>query len=84
MKRYPAFDPPEYVSWSSDPELAERYRRDLESDPDRARELQGLDEGGLLTLYRDLLRTRQEYIESVSELLEARARLELAVGGELP
>jgi TPP-dependent pyruvate/acetoin dehydrogenase alpha subunit len=58
MKRYSAFDPPEYVSWSSDPELAERYRRDLESDPDRARELQGLDEGGLLTLYRDLLRTR--------------------------
>jgi len=37
----------------------------------------------VLLVQRDLVRTRQEYIESVAELLRARARLELAVGGEV-
>lgn len=58
MKRYPAFDPPEYVSWSSDPENVAAYRSRIESDPDLAREVAALDEGALLGLYRDLLRTR--------------------------
>lgn len=58
MKRYPAYDPPEYVAWTPDPELVEAYRRRLDQNPDRAREVAALDEAGLLALYRDLLRTR--------------------------
>jgi len=58
MKRYPAFDPPEYVAWSPDPERVQDYARALEQDPERARLVSGLDQPFLLDLYRDLLRTR--------------------------
>jgi TPP-dependent pyruvate/acetoin dehydrogenase alpha subunit len=58
MKRYPAFDPPEYVDWAPDPQLIEAYARTLEADPDRAEIAAGLTESDLLSLYRDLLRTR--------------------------
>jgi TPP-dependent pyruvate/acetoin dehydrogenase alpha subunit len=58
MKRYPAFDPPEYVSWTPDPQLVEAYGERLRSDPARADALSSLDETALLGLYRDLLRTR--------------------------
>jgi TPP-dependent pyruvate/acetoin dehydrogenase alpha subunit len=58
MKRYPAFDPPEYVSWAPDPTLLTAFRDGPASDPDRAREIAALAEDDLLRLYRDLLRTR--------------------------
>ena len=58
MKRYPAFDPPEYVDWSADPELVAEYSAQLERDPERAAIVAGLSEEDLLSLYRDLLRTR--------------------------
>lgn len=58
MKRYPAFDPPEYVDWTPDPELVDAYERTLERDPERARVVSGLDRVELLSIYRDLLRTR--------------------------
>ena len=37
MKRFPAFDPPEYVDWKADPALVQRFRDTIASDPDRAR-----------------------------------------------
>jgi TPP-dependent pyruvate/acetoin dehydrogenase alpha subunit len=58
MKRYPAFDPPEYVDWSPDPELVDAYQRTLRADPDRSRIVEGLARAELLSIYRDLLRTR--------------------------
>lgn len=58
MKRYPAFDPPEYVNWAPDPDLIQAYVRTVESDPERAEIVAGLSESDLLSLYRDLLRTR--------------------------
>lgn len=58
MKRYPAFDPPEYLDWSPDPEILEDYRATLERYPERARVLAELGEDDLLDLYRHLLRTR--------------------------
>ncbi|NNF13942.1 MAG: thiamine pyrophosphate-dependent dehydrogenase E1 component subunit alpha [Gemmatimonadetes bacterium] len=58
MKRYPAFDPPEYVDWTPDPELVDAYERTLGDDPERTRIVTGLDEAELLAIYRDLLRTR--------------------------
>jgi TPP-dependent pyruvate/acetoin dehydrogenase alpha subunit len=58
MRRFPAYDPPEYVDWVAEPELVARYRQALEADEDRARLVAGVDQTFLLTLYRDLLRTR--------------------------
>jgi 2-oxoisovalerate dehydrogenase E1 component len=58
MRRFPAYDPPEYVDWVADPELVAGYRQRLEADEDRALLVAGIDETFLLTLYRDLLRTR--------------------------
>ncbi len=58
MRRYPAFDPPEYLEWTPDPLLLETYRDRIAADPERARVLQELDDDALLGLYRELLRTR--------------------------
>ncbi|MDZ7778591.1 MAG: thiamine pyrophosphate-dependent dehydrogenase E1 component subunit alpha [Gemmatimonadota bacterium] len=58
MKRYPAFDPPEYLEWEPDPELLRAYAETVERDPDRSEVLHSLGEPDLLSLYRDLLRTR--------------------------
>lgn len=58
MKRYPAYDPPEYVDWSPDPEVVAEYRRTLALDPARAAIVEGLAPATQRALYRDLLRTR--------------------------
>jgi TPP-dependent pyruvate/acetoin dehydrogenase alpha subunit len=58
MKRYPAFDPPEYVEWTPDPELVVAFAHTIERDPARAAVVESLDDTDLLSLYRDLLRTR--------------------------
>lgn len=58
MKRYPAFDPPEYVSWTPDAALLAAYRDGPLADSARAAEIDRLSRDDLLTLYWDLLRTR--------------------------
>lgn len=58
MKRYPAFDPPEYVDWTPDPQLVDEFAKTPDRDPDRATIVRELAESDLLSLYRDLLRTR--------------------------
>ena len=58
MRRYPAFDPPEYLEWVPDPDLVEQYSATIAADPERAEIIAGLSENDLLSLYRDLLRTR--------------------------
>jgi 2-oxoisovalerate dehydrogenase E1 component len=58
MKRYPPFDPPEYVSWTPAPALVAEYRERLESDAARAALVAGLDEPALLRLYAGMVRTR--------------------------
>jgi 2-oxoisovalerate dehydrogenase E1 component alpha subunit len=58
MKRYPAFDPPEYLNWSPDPALLEEFRRRLSTDPERKKVIQRLRPEQRLTLYRRLLRAR--------------------------
>ena len=62
MKRYPAFDPPEYRNWRPDPVLVRDYRRRVEEDPRRNARVQGLGTERLLGLYRDLLLTRLQDI----------------------
>lgn len=58
MKRYPAFDPPEYVDWAPEPELMAEYRQRVEQDGRRRSILKELDASRLLDLFRGLVRFR--------------------------
>lgn len=58
MRRYPAFDPPEYVDWTADPELVGAFGATLQRDPARSAVVGALGPEDLLSLYCDLLRTR--------------------------
>ncbi len=63
MRRYRAFDPPEYVNWQADPEVMAEYRRTLAADPERKAIIATLDKKQLLALYRGLLRNRLHDIQ---------------------
>jgi pyruvate dehydrogenase E1 component alpha subunit/2-oxoisovalerate dehydrogenase E1 component alpha subunit len=58
MKRYPAFDPPEYVAWKREEKEIKAFRKRLTADPDRAAVLERLTSDAKLDLYRGLVRTR--------------------------
>lgn len=58
MKRYPLYDPPEYLDWAADPALVAEYRTVLARDAERREVVAGLGEGVLLGLYEGLLRNR--------------------------
>ena len=58
MKRYPAFDPPEYVSWKRDAAVVREYKKTVERNPERKAVIDALSSDDLLQLYRGLLRTR--------------------------
>jgi TPP-dependent pyruvate/acetoin dehydrogenase alpha subunit len=58
MRRFPAFDPPEYVNWRPDPDLVEAFDGAWRRDPERAAVVAALDETALLRLYAGMLRTR--------------------------
>jgi len=58
MRRYPPFDPPEYVEWAPDPELVREFRERIRRDPDRRAVIDALDEARLLALYEGLVRNR--------------------------
>ncbi|MEX0692662.1 MAG: thiamine pyrophosphate-dependent dehydrogenase E1 component subunit alpha [Gemmatimonadales bacterium] len=58
MRRYPAFDPPEYVGWTADPALVRAFRGTWASDPARRALVESLAPEAFLDLYRGLLRTR--------------------------
>jgi len=36
VKRFPAFDPPEYVDWKPDPALVRAFRATMHANVDRA------------------------------------------------
>lgn len=58
MKRFPAFDPPEYVSWQPDPALVRAFRQTIEQQPERAALVARVDRDGRRGLYAGLVRTR--------------------------
>ncbi|MGH7458332.1 MAG: thiamine pyrophosphate-dependent dehydrogenase E1 component subunit alpha [Longimicrobiaceae bacterium] len=58
MKRYAAYDPPEYRDWVPDPKVVEEYRLRVSADRPREQEVRSLDEDSLLSLYAGLLRNR--------------------------
>lgn len=63
MKRFPAFDPPEYVDWKPDRGLARAFRTTIEADPERASIVAALTAEAKLDLYRGLLRARLHDIQ---------------------
>jgi pyruvate dehydrogenase E1 component alpha subunit/2-oxoisovalerate dehydrogenase E1 component alpha subunit len=63
VKRFPAFDPPEYVDWKPDPALVRAFRTTIEANPERAAVVQELSRDAKLELYRGLLRARLHDIE---------------------
>jgi TPP-dependent pyruvate/acetoin dehydrogenase alpha subunit len=58
VKRQSAFDPPEYVDWSPDPDVMREYAATVRADPLRHRYIGELDAPGLLGLYAGLVRFR--------------------------
>jgi TPP-dependent pyruvate/acetoin dehydrogenase alpha subunit len=58
MKRFPAYDPPEYVNWQPDAKLVTAFGDIWRADPERRRVVDALDREVRLTLYAGLLRTR--------------------------
>jgi TPP-dependent pyruvate/acetoin dehydrogenase alpha subunit len=58
MIRYPAFDPPEYLNWLPDTQVAEQYARTIAERPERAEAIRALDATRLIALYEGLLRNR--------------------------
>ncbi len=62
MKRYPAFDPPEYADWRADPVLVAAFGETLRANPERRRVVEQLDHATLLDLYAGLVRTRLQDI----------------------
>jgi TPP-dependent pyruvate/acetoin dehydrogenase alpha subunit len=63
VKRFPAFDPPEYVDWKPDPALVREFRTTIDADPERARVVAALSKDAKLELYRGLLRARLHDIQ---------------------
>jgi len=63
VKRFPAFDPPEYVDWKPDPALVRGFRSTIEANPERAEIVAALTPDSKLQLYRGLLRARLHDIE---------------------
>jgi TPP-dependent pyruvate/acetoin dehydrogenase alpha subunit len=58
MRRYPPYDPPEYVDWKPDPGLVREYRDRIRQDEARRAVIEALDEATLLRLYEGLVRNR--------------------------
>jgi TPP-dependent pyruvate/acetoin dehydrogenase alpha subunit len=63
VKRYPAFDPPEYVDWKPDPALVRGFRSTIEANPERAAIVSALTPDTKQLLYRGLLRARLHDIQ---------------------
>ena len=63
MKRFPAFDPPEYVDWKAEPELVRAFRRTVERDDQRAALVSRLALDAKLDLYAGLVRARLHDIQ---------------------
>lgn len=58
MKRFAAYDPPEYLDWSCAPEILAAFRERIVANPERARRIRQLREPDLLALYAGMVRNR--------------------------
>jgi TPP-dependent pyruvate/acetoin dehydrogenase alpha subunit len=58
MKRYPMFDPPEYVNWEPEPSILKEYEDTIQRDRQRAQIISRLDGEQLLGMYAGIVRFR--------------------------
>jgi TPP-dependent pyruvate/acetoin dehydrogenase alpha subunit len=58
MKRYPIFDPPEYLDWKPDPSILATYQNTIHQDKARTEIVSQLKPEQLLALYAGMLRFR--------------------------
>jgi pyruvate dehydrogenase E1 component alpha subunit/2-oxoisovalerate dehydrogenase E1 component alpha subunit len=58
MKRFAAYDPPEYHNWQPDPDTMRDFRARVDADPERGAVVRALAEEDLLAMYAGLLRNR--------------------------
>ena len=58
MKRYPAYDPPEYVNWTPEPDVMKGFTAAITQQPERSARLEQVSGEKLLALYAGLLRFR--------------------------
>ena len=58
MKRYPAFDPPEYADWQPDATVMAEFEATLNRDPARRERIDHLDDRAFLRLYEGMVRFR--------------------------
>jgi len=58
VRRYTAYDPPEYVAWESDPGIVDSYLSVFRADPARASVIEDLSAQQLLDLYQGMVRFR--------------------------
>lgn len=58
MKRFPAYDPKEYLDWTPDHEVMDRYRRHIEENPELKSDVEALTVSDIERLYKGLVRTR--------------------------
>ena len=63
MRRFAAFDPPEYLAWKPDAGLARAFRATIAADPDRAQVIRSLSPDDHLALYAGLVRARLHDIQ---------------------
>ena len=63
MKRYPAFEFPEYVHWSPDAEVQHAFAESAAAEGPRGALIAGLSEDRLLDLYRGLVSARLHDIQ---------------------
>src|SRR2546430_7926740 len=63
VKRFPAFDPPEYVDWKPDAALVRAFRTTIEANGERSAIVEQLSRDARLELYRGLLRARLHDIQ---------------------
>src|SRR5256885_7976969 len=63
IRRFPAFDPPDYVEWKPDPALVRGFRETIERDTERAAVVARLPVETRLGLYAGLLRARLHDIQ---------------------
>jgi len=62
VKRYPAFEPPEYAAWTADPALVRGFGETITAQPERQAIVARLSRDELLSLYSRLVRARQHDI----------------------
>src|SRR3977135_2716814 len=58
MRRYPLFDPPEYLAWKPEPAILQEYQDTIHRNSARSKIISNLSSTQLLDLYAGMLRFR--------------------------